>query len=129
MAEMMTARAGNHLFFWLLSALRAHTKAPCRTDLLRETLRPLNRRGRAQTERQDKVERVVGVVPDSNDDTFSTTIQYPCSLLKVLSSQDFRTEREEKAEGAAGVAPLHGHRETHLRAQLAAGGLRRVGFA
>ena len=41
-------RAGNrHL--WLLSALRAHTKAPWKTDLLWETLRVLNRPERART--------------------------------------------------------------------------------
>jgi hypothetical protein len=37
-----TARAGNRRF-WGLSALCAHTKAPYRTDLHRETLRALNR--------------------------------------------------------------------------------------
>jgi hypothetical protein len=30
--------------FWPLSALRAHTEAPYKTDLLRETLRPLKNR-------------------------------------------------------------------------------------
>jgi hypothetical protein len=47
-----TARAGNRrfFFFWLVSALRAHTKAPHKTDALWETLRPLKRPGRARTE-------------------------------------------------------------------------------
>ena len=35
--------------FWRLSALRAHTKTPYKTDLLWETLRPLKRPGRART--------------------------------------------------------------------------------
>jgi hypothetical protein len=46
---VMTARAGNHRF-GLLSALRAHTKAPYKNDLLRETLRALNRPRMARTE-------------------------------------------------------------------------------
>jgi hypothetical protein len=36
-----TARAGNRRF-WCLSALRAHTKAPYKTDLHRKTLMALN---------------------------------------------------------------------------------------
>jgi hypothetical protein len=36
--------------FGLLSALRAHTEAPYRTDLLWETRRALNRPGRARTD-------------------------------------------------------------------------------
>jgi hypothetical protein len=43
-----TAPAGNRRF-WLSSRLRAHTKAPYKTDLLWETLRVLNRPGRART--------------------------------------------------------------------------------
>ena len=39
-----TARAGNRRFL-CLSAPRAHTKAPYKTDLYRETLRALNRPG------------------------------------------------------------------------------------
>jgi hypothetical protein len=39
-----SARAGNRCF-WCLSALRAHTKAPYKTDLHRKTLRALNRPG------------------------------------------------------------------------------------
>ena len=42
------ARAGDRRF-WLLSALRAHTKAPYKTDLHRETLMALNRPGTART--------------------------------------------------------------------------------
>jgi hypothetical protein len=38
------ARAGNR-HFWRLSALRTYTKAPCKTDLHRKTLRALNRPG------------------------------------------------------------------------------------
>jgi hypothetical protein len=38
------ARAGNRRF-WCLSALRAHTKAPYKTDLHRKTLRELKRPG------------------------------------------------------------------------------------
>ena len=45
------AQAGNRRF-WPLSALRAHTKAPQKTDLLLETLRPLKRPGRARTSRR-----------------------------------------------------------------------------
>jgi hypothetical protein len=41
---LTSARAGNRRF-WLLSALRAHTKAPSKTDLHRETLRALKRPG------------------------------------------------------------------------------------
>jgi hypothetical protein len=41
-----TARAGNRRF-GQLGALRAHTKAPYKTDLDGKTLRPLNRPGRA----------------------------------------------------------------------------------
>ena len=44
----LPARAGNHRF-WLLSTPRAHTKAPYKSDLLRETLRSLKRPGRART--------------------------------------------------------------------------------
>jgi hypothetical protein len=43
-----TARAGNRRF-WSLSALRAHTKAPYKTDLYRKTLGLLNRYGTART--------------------------------------------------------------------------------
>jgi hypothetical protein len=45
---MYSARAG-HRRFWPLSALRAHTKAPYKTDLIWKTLRPLERPGRART--------------------------------------------------------------------------------
>jgi len=45
----MTARAGNRRF-WLLSTLRAHTKAPYKTDLHRKTLMALNGPGTARTE-------------------------------------------------------------------------------
>ena len=44
-----TARAGNRRFR-LLSALRAHTKAPYKTDLHRKTLMALNRPGTARTD-------------------------------------------------------------------------------
>ena len=44
----LPARAGNHRF-GLLSALRAHTKAPYKPDLLWETRRALNCPGRART--------------------------------------------------------------------------------
>ena len=47
-----TARARNR-GFGLLSLLRAHTKLPYRTDLLGETLRALNRPGRARTGREE----------------------------------------------------------------------------
>jgi hypothetical protein len=40
-------RAGNRRL-WLLSTLRAHAKAPHRTDLLWETLRTLTGSGRAR---------------------------------------------------------------------------------
>ena len=43
-----TARVGNRRF-GLLSALRSHTKAPYKIDLLWETLRVLKRPGRART--------------------------------------------------------------------------------
>jgi hypothetical protein len=43
-----TARAGNRRF-WCFSALRAHAKAPYKTDLHRKTLSVLNRPGRAPT--------------------------------------------------------------------------------
>jgi hypothetical protein len=43
-----TARGGNRRF-WLLRALRAHTKAPYKTDLNRKTLRALNRPREART--------------------------------------------------------------------------------
>ena len=43
-----TTHAGNHRV-WLLSALRAHTKEPHKTDPLWETQRALNRPGRART--------------------------------------------------------------------------------
>jgi hypothetical protein len=42
--------------FWPLSAPRAHTEAPCKTNLLWETLRSLKRPGRA---RRTAVERAV----------------------------------------------------------------------
>jgi hypothetical protein len=44
-----SARAGNH-HFCLLSALRTHAKAQYKSNLLWETLRALNRPGRARTE-------------------------------------------------------------------------------
>ena len=47
-SRCVSVRAGNHRF-WLLSTLRAHTKAPWKTDLHRKTLRVLNRPGRART--------------------------------------------------------------------------------
>ena len=40
--RLLTARAKNRRF-WLLSALRAHTKAPHKIDLHKKTLRALNR--------------------------------------------------------------------------------------
>jgi hypothetical protein len=43
-----SARAGKRRF-WPLSALRAHTKAPHKTDLHRKTLMALNRPGAART--------------------------------------------------------------------------------
>jgi hypothetical protein len=49
-----SARAGNRRF-WCLSTLRAHTKAPYKTDLHRKTLKnakALNRPGRARTVRR-----------------------------------------------------------------------------
>jgi hypothetical protein len=46
--ELLAARAENRSVM-RLSALRAHTKAAYRTDSLWETLRPLNRPGRART--------------------------------------------------------------------------------
>jgi hypothetical protein len=62
-----TARAGNRRF-WRLSALRAHTKAPYKTDLLWKTPRALKRPGRARTgaggpqelERRGPCTRLVG---------------------------------------------------------------------
>jgi hypothetical protein len=47
-AMSATARAGNRQF-WRLSAPRAHTKAPYKPDLRRETRRAPNRPGRART--------------------------------------------------------------------------------
>ena len=47
-ANLTTAQAGIR-GFGLLSALRTHTTAPYKTDLLWETLRALNRPGRART--------------------------------------------------------------------------------
>ena len=49
-----TARAENRRF-GLLSGLRAHTKTPGKNGLIWETLRALNRPGRAQTEGQASV--------------------------------------------------------------------------
>ena len=46
--DSVPARAGTRRFR-LLSALRAHTTAPCKTELLREALRALNSPGRART--------------------------------------------------------------------------------
>jgi hypothetical protein len=48
----MTARAGNRRFWCLtiMTALRAHTKAPYKTDLHRKTRRALNRPWAARTE-------------------------------------------------------------------------------
>ena len=46
-----TARAETHRF-GVLSALRAHTKAPCKTDLLWRTLRVTNRPERARTDEE-----------------------------------------------------------------------------
>jgi hypothetical protein len=46
--ESGSARAGNRRF-WLLSALRAHTKAPYKTDLHRKTLMALKRPRAART--------------------------------------------------------------------------------
>ena len=54
-----SARAGNRRFWWV-SALRAHTKAPYESELLGETLRPLNRPGRARTVDLGVLEEVVG---------------------------------------------------------------------
>jgi hypothetical protein len=48
MSNTSPARAGNRRF-WLLSALRAHTKMPYKIDLLWETLRALKHPGRART--------------------------------------------------------------------------------
>ena len=47
-STLTTARAGNRRK-GLLRALRTHTKAPYKPDLLRETLRALKRPGRART--------------------------------------------------------------------------------
>ena len=43
----------------LLSALHTHTKAPCKPDLLWETLRALNRPGRARTGVEGRVGEVL----------------------------------------------------------------------
>jgi hypothetical protein len=51
-----TARAGNRRFV-RLSALRAHTKPPCKNDLLWRTLRALNRPRRARTSLGCEVEQ------------------------------------------------------------------------
>ena len=51
-----SARAG-YRRFWPLSAPRAHTKAPYKPDLLWETLRSLNRHGRARTDMEDLLVR------------------------------------------------------------------------
>ena len=50
----ITARAGNRRF-WLPSAQRAHTEALHKTNLLWETPRTLDRRGRARTEARRRV--------------------------------------------------------------------------
>jgi hypothetical protein len=51
----MTARAGNRRY-WLISALRSHTKAPYKIDSLREPLRPREHPGRARTLRRRLVD-------------------------------------------------------------------------
>jgi hypothetical protein len=51
--ELLAARPGGeggNRRVWLLRALRAGTKTPNKTDLLRRTLRPFKRPGRARTE-------------------------------------------------------------------------------
>jgi hypothetical protein len=48
---VIDARADNHCF-GLLSALRAHTKVPHKTDSLWKGLRPLNRPGWAGPDRE-----------------------------------------------------------------------------
>ena len=59
----VTAPARNR-HFGPLSALRAYRKAPYKYDLLRETLRALNRRGRARTvEDEDAAAGVLVVRP------------------------------------------------------------------
>jgi hypothetical protein len=55
-----SARAGNRRF-WLLSALRAHTKAPYKTDLLGKTLRAFSRPGRSRT--VEAAFQEVGILP------------------------------------------------------------------
>ena len=54
----VSARAGNRQKE-LLSAMRAHTKAPCKADLPWETLRALIRPGRARTGVEGRVGEVL----------------------------------------------------------------------
>ena len=51
-----TARAANRRF-WLVSTLRVHRKEPSKTDVLWETLRPLQRPARARAESEALVLR------------------------------------------------------------------------
>ena len=52
--------------FWLRSALRTHTKASYKIDLLRETLRKLERHGRARTDVESPA-AAIRVEPDHQD--------------------------------------------------------------
>jgi hypothetical protein len=54
-SQHVTARAGNRRF-WLLSAPRAHTKAPSKTDLHRKTLRVRNRPKATRTKEQPEAD-------------------------------------------------------------------------
>ena len=115
-----TGRAGNR-HFCLSSALCAHTKAPYKTDLLWETLRALNRPGRART-----VSRPVAFCPAAHIPRCSAG---PLSRTRVASNRAQSSLRahagithSRTASAMTRVSPWPSRRSTSLRARATARG-------
>ena len=82
-----------HRRVWLLSALRAHTKAPYKIDLRWETLRPLARPGRAGRTEYSKTRTFTHA---GHLTVSSSSISAPCTpklnwIAKTILSQTNKT--------------------------------------
>jgi hypothetical protein len=78
-------RAGSHPV-GLLSALRAHAKAPYKTDLLWETRRALNRPGRARTDSSESSPRTPPTATMKMMASVTRSIDHQVTLCAVLAS-------------------------------------------
>jgi hypothetical protein len=75
--------------FVLLSTLRAHAKAPCKTDSLWETLRALNRPGRARTV-STAISKLAAVIPFGRaPPSVSTSPPHLAAIVITKRSTDY----------------------------------------